>query len=84
MTEWNIKGSRVYTNGEGKSYNCTNKVTAQSPHHTLTTYENTITTLQKQIKHSNNYKELQKQVIALQMDISNCQQDLNRIKELLQ
>jgi hypothetical protein len=84
MTEWNIQGSRVYSNGEGKSYNCPNKITAQSLHHTLTTYENTITTLQKQIKHSNNYKELQKQVIALQMDISNCQSDLNKIKELLE
>jgi hypothetical protein len=84
MTEWGIQGARVYSKGEGKSYNCPNKITAQDLYHTLTTYENTITTLQKQIKHSNNYKELQKQVIALQMDISNCQSDLNKIKELLE
>ena len=84
MTEWGIQGARVYSKGAGKSYNCPNKITAQDLYHTLTTYENTITELQKQIQHNHNYKELQKQVIALQMDISNCQSDLNKIKELLE
>ena len=39
--EWQITGSRVYSKGAGKSYNCTNKVTAQDLYNTLTTYEKT-------------------------------------------
>ena len=52
-------------------------------HETLTEYENTITNLEKQINTDKNYKEIQQQLIALQMDISNAQSDLNKIKELL-
>ena len=84
MTEWNIKGSRVYSSGEGKSYNCTNKVTAQSLHTTLTTYETQIHELQKQIQHTHNNDKRHQQVIALQMDIKQCQNDLDKIKELLE
>ena len=42
--KWGITGSRVYSNGEGKSYNCTNKITAQDLYHTLTEYEKTVQT----------------------------------------
>lgn len=78
MTEWKIQGSRVY--GQGKSYNCTNKITAKDLHHTLTTYEQTI-----QTNHTTDKKldEIEKQVIALQMDLSNVQDTVNKIKEAL-
>ena len=80
MTEWQIQGSRVYSKGEGKSYNCTNKITATELYNTLTNYEQTI-----QTNHSTDKKldEIEKQVIALQMDLSNVQDTVNKIKEAL-
>ena len=47
MTEWLRQGSRVYSNGEGHSYNCTNIATAKQLHQTLTNYEKTYNTLTK-------------------------------------
>ena len=84
MTEWGIQGARVYSKGAGKSYNCPNKITAQDLYHTLTTYETRIHELQKQIQTTNNYEKIHQQVIALQMDIKQCQNDLDKIKELLE
>jgi len=80
MTEWKIQGSRVYSKGAGKSYNCINKITANDLYNTLTTYENTL-----QTNHSTDKKldEIEKQVIALQMDLSNVQDTVNKIKEAL-
>lgn len=37
MSKWQIQGSRVY--GNGQSYNCTNKVTAEQLQATLNHYE---------------------------------------------
>ena len=73
--------SRVY--GEGMSINCTNKITATELCNKLNTYETTIQTLQSQLTINTNYEKLQQYLIALQMDISNIQADLNKIKELL-
>ena len=84
MTEWLIQSSRVYTNGEGKSYNLTNRVTANDLHHTLTNYEKEIEQLQKQIQTDTNLDKIKQQIIALQMDIHNVQADLDKIKELIQ
>ena len=39
-SKWNIQGSRVY--GNGRSYNCTNKVTAIDLCNLLNGYENEI------------------------------------------
>lgn len=80
MTEWQIQGSRVYSKGEGKSYNCTNKITAKDLHNTLTQYEQTI-----QTNHNteNKLDNIEKHIIALQMDLSNVQDTVNKIKEAL-
>ena len=84
MTEWNIKQTRVYSNGEGKSFNLNNKITAQTLYNTLNEYETKILHLEKQINTTKNYTKIQQQLIALQMDISNAQSDLNKIKELIE
>ena len=65
MTEWKIQGSRVY--GNGQSYNCLNKVTAQQLHNTLTTYHKTHT-LNKNIEEQ--YDNITKQIIQLKLSIS--------------
>ena len=77
--KWNIQGSRVY--GKGMSFNCTNKITAEQLHNTLNTYEQNLN-LEKNI--TEQYDKLNKQVIALQMDLSNMQDTLNTIKETIQ
>ena len=78
--KWNITGSRVYSNGEGKSYNCTNKITAQDLYHTLTTYEQSI-----QLSESTDTKldNITKQVIQIQMTLNILQHDLDKLKEAL-
>ena len=65
MTEWKIQGSRVY--GNGQSYNCLNKVTAQQLHNTLNTYHKTHT-LNKNIEEQ--YDNITKQIIQLKLSIS--------------
>lgn len=81
---YTIKGSLVKDHIHKRSYNMTSKIDAETLHNTLTNYENKIQTLQTQIQTENNLDKLKQQVIALQMDISNCQADLNKIKELIQ
>ena len=83
MTKWLLNNSRVYTDGEGKSFNLNNKITAQTLHTTLTNYENKLKQMEKQINTDKNYKEIQQQFIALQMDIKVVQDDIDKIKELL-
>ncbi len=83
MTEWNIKQTRVYSNGEGRSYNCTNIVTAKDLHNTLTEYENKIHHLEKQINTDKNYTKIQQQLQQLENSIHEAKNDLNKIKELL-
>jgi hypothetical protein len=80
MTEWKIQGSRVYSKGEGKSYNCTNKITATELYNTLTQYEQTIQTNNTT---ENKLDNIEKHIIALQMDLSNVQDTVNKIKEAL-
>ena len=77
--KWNIQGSRVY--GDGKSFNCTNIATAKDLHNTLNTYENNINLEQNINKH---YEQLNKQIISLQMDLSNVQDTVNKLKEVIQ
>jgi hypothetical protein len=82
MNEWKIQGSRVY--GNGQSYNCTNKVTAQQLHNTLTNYQTRITEQDSEIQTTTNLHKIRQQLIALQMDITQIQNDLDKIKELIQ
>ena len=83
MNEWKIQGSRVY--GNGQSYNCTNKITAEQLHNTLTTYEKTVQ-LNKNIEQQ--FDKLTRQVIQVQMtlkilndEINNLTSDINAIKD---
>ena len=78
MNEWKIQGSRVY--GKGHSYNCTNKITAEQLHSTLNEYEKTVQlTKNTETKLDN----ITRSIITLQMDLSNIQDTVNRIKEAL-
>lgn len=84
MTEpYSIKGSLVKDHIHKRSYNLTSKIDAETLCQTLTQYETKIKTLQKTIQTETNIDKLQKQVIALQMDLKVVQEDLNIIKELL-
>lgn len=82
--KFTIKDTLVRDHIRGYSYQLNTRIDATNLAETLNNYETTIQHLQKQIQHNNNYDDLRKQVIALQMDISNCQADLNKIKELIQ
>ena len=64
MSKWKIQGSRVY--GNGQSYNCTNKITAEQLHNTLTTYEKTVE-LNKNIEQQ--FDKITKQIIQVNMTL---------------
>jgi gas vesicle protein len=81
MTEWHRQASRVY--GKGQSYNCHNNVTAETLQNTLNNYETRIGELQSQIQTNTNLNKIRQQLIALQMDITQIQNDLDKIKELV-
>jgi hypothetical protein len=70
------KVSNTMVKGKGHSYNLNNKFDAIHLAKTLNQYE-------KDCKHQENYEALKQQIIALQMDISNCQADLDKIKEMI-
>ena len=78
--KWRITGSRVYSNGEGKSYNLTNRITAEQLYNTLTEYEKTV-----QLTESTDTKldNITKQVIQIQMTLNILQHDLDKLKEAL-
>ena len=76
---YKTKGSRVY--GQGASYNCTNIVTAKELCQRLNTYEQN---LQLEQNISQQYDKLNKQIIALQRDLSNVQDTVNQLKETIQ
>ena len=74
MTEWNIQGSRVY--GNGQSYNCTNKITAEQLQNTLTTYEKT-TELNKNIEEQ--FDKITKQIIQVNMTLQILNDEVKRL-----
>ena len=84
MTKWLLNNSRVYTDGEGKSFNLNNKITAQTLHTTLTNYENKLKQMEKQINTTKNYTKIQQQLQQLETNIHEAKNDLNKIKELIQ
>lgn len=75
---YKVQGSRVY--GNGWSYNLTNTKDAERLCNTLNTLTTTLT-LNKNTEKQ--YDKLTKQIIALQMDLSNVQDTVNKIKEAL-
>ena len=79
---YKVQGSRVY--GEGQSYNCINIVTAKELQCILNGYETKITEQQAEIQTTSNLHKIRQQLIALQMDITQIQNDLDKIKELIQ
>jgi hypothetical protein len=72
---YKVKNTMV--KGKGHSYNLNNKFDAVHLARTLNQYEN-------ETNHNENYEQLKQQIIALQMDISQCQHDLDKIKEIIQ
>ena len=81
MTEWQIQGSRVYSKGEGKSYNCTNKITANDLYNTLTTYETTHT-LNKNIEQQ--YDRITKQIIQIQLSLGILTEEIQKLKTTME
>ena len=74
MTEWLRNGARVYSKGEGKSYNCTNIATAKTLHETLTNYEKTYQ-LNRNIEEQ--YDRITKQIIQLKLSIGTLTEEIN-------
>lgn len=74
MSKWSIKGSRVY--GNGQSYNCINKVTAESLLNTLNTYEKT-SILNKNIEQQ--FDKVTKELIQVKMSLSILTEDINNL-----
>lgn len=78
MIEWKIQGSRVY--GNGNSYNCTNKATAESLLNTLNTYEKT-SRLNKNI--DKQFDKITRQLIQTNHSLNILKDDMERLtKEL--
>ena len=80
MTEWLRQGSRVYSKGEGKSYNCTNIATAKQLHETLTNYEKTYN-LNRNIEEQ--YDRITKQIIQLKLSIGTLTEEINTLHEAI-
>ena len=81
MTEWLRNGARVYSKGEGKSYNCTNIATAKQLHETLTNYEKTYN-LNRNIEEQ--YDRITKQIIQLKLSIGTLTEEINTLHETIQ
>jgi len=80
--KWQIKHTRVY--GNGYSFNCTNKITAEQLHKTLTNYETEIHNLNKQNKTNKNIKSIDKQLKQVLTDLTILQQDIDILKDKLE
>ena len=76
MSEYKIQGSRVY--GNGHSYNCTNKVTANELCNLLNTYEKTSVEYH-QIE--DKLDKVQRTIISLQMSVSIISDELEKIHQ---
>ena len=80
MTEWLRQGSRVYSNGEGQSYNCVNIATAKTLQNTLNTYEKTYQ-LNRNIEEQ--YDRITKQIIQLKLSIGTLTEEINQLHEVI-
>lgn len=79
--EWQRTGSRVYSKGQGHSYNCINIATAKQLHNILTNYEKN-TQLNKKIQEQ--YNKLNKQIIQIQLSLGILSEDINKLKEVIE
>lgn len=79
MSEWKITDNRVH--GNGQSYPCTNRITAEQLHQTLTTYENT---LQQHHETEQKLDKIQKILIQLQLTNGILTEELQTLKEVIQ
>lgn len=77
--KWNIEHSRVY--GDGKSFNCTNKITAEQLYNTLTTYENNI---KLQENTTQQFHKINTQIIQIRLSIGILQEEITTLKENLE
>lgn len=75
---WKIQGSRVF--GRGRSFNCTNNVTAKDLYCTLNEYEKSI---QLTANTEEQLDRITKGIIQLQMSLSIVQNDLDKLKKEL-
>ena len=80
MTEWLRNGARVYSNGDGKSFNCVNIATAKDLHTILTNYENNHI-LNTNIQ--NQYDKINKQIIQLKLTIGTLTEEINTLHEVI-
>ena len=78
MSEWKITDNRVH--GNGQSYPCNNRITAEQLHQTLTTYEKTY---QQHKQTEAKLDKITKTIIQLQMSLTILQDDLDKIKKEL-
>ena len=79
MSKWQIQGSRVY--GNGQSYNCTNKVTAEQLQSTLNQYETTVNLHRNLDKQFDN---ITRQLIQTNLSLNILKDDMERLTKELQ
>ena len=78
MSEWKITENRVH--GNGQSYNCQNRITAEQLQKTLTDYE----TITKQSALAEaKLDKVQKQIIRMQMTLSTLNDEVQLLRDEL-
>jgi hypothetical protein len=75
---YRVQGSRVY--GEGQSYNCLNKVTAENLCQTLNKYYVTKELINET---TNQYDKLNKQLVQINMTLKILENEINTLSELV-
>lgn len=81
MNNFTIKGSLVKDHIHQRSYNLTSKIDAIKLHETLTNYEKEIQSLKNK---KTDDEKIKQYLIALQMDVSNIQAEIKKIRELME
>lgn len=71
---YKIEGSRVY--GQGQSYNCTNKITAEQLCQTLNQYYNTQEVIQQ-------YDKINKQLIQINLTLGILTEELHTLNKMV-
>ena len=79
MSEWKITENRVH--GNGQSYPCNNRITAEQLHQTLTTYEKTY---QQHKQTEAKLDKITKILIQLQLTNGILTEELQTLKEVIQ
>lgn len=79
MSEYKLEGSRVY--GFGKSYNCTNVVTAKDLQCTLNSYEKALADLKTA---EQKLDSIQKSIIQIQLSLGILSDDIHKLKEVME